>query len=507
MNLLLISIDSLRRDFLSTYLNRPRGFNYTVDTSNLDRFAKRATVFETHYAGSQFCMPTRREWLTGIKEFLWRPWGPIEPFDRTLPLAARENGSLTKLITDHYHYFQHGAHGYFEDFNGFDFIRGHEYDAWKTSPRTPDSDFRKRIKADDPHSLGFMNRAQYARNIDQFDFEDESDFFGPKVFSRTAEWLRENQAWDEWFCYVDSFDVHEPLHVPEPYASMYTDEDPQDIDLPVWPFWGDIESGQSSLTERELEFVRAQFAGKVTMVDKWFGRILDVLDDKGLWDNTVVIVTSDHGFSLGDHGWLGKLDTPLYDTIVQTPLMIHHPGSDRDRVSELTAAIDLYPTMMELVGAQVPENTHGQSLLPLLTDSTKMHREAALFGLWGGGINITDGQYTYHHPCDTDVPAYCHSTMQINARGAFHADEPNLDAESGSFLPYTDAPVWRYTAPSYNRHESPLLFDTEADPGQRENLAPNHDATVQQMQELLVKTLEGLSAPEHQYERLNLHPR
>ncbi|MFC7189962.1 sulfatase-like hydrolase/transferase [Halocatena marina] len=136
MNVLFVSIDSLRRDFLDTYQDDPWCIEYEVDTTNLDRFAERATVFNTHYAGSLPCMPARREWLTGTQEFLWRPWGPIEPFDTTLPEALRHADVMTKLITDHFHYFQHGSGGYFEDFNGFEFIRGHENDTWKTAPRS-----------------------------------------------------------------------------------------------------------------------------------------------------------------------------------------------------------------------------------------------------------------------------------------------------------------------------------------------------------------------------------
>ena len=80
-NVLFITIDSLRRDFLGAYEERPRILDYEVTTDNLDRFADRATVFDTHYAGSLPCMPQRREFLCGIKEFPWRPWGPVEPFD------------------------------------------------------------------------------------------------------------------------------------------------------------------------------------------------------------------------------------------------------------------------------------------------------------------------------------------------------------------------------------------------------------------------------------------
>ena len=177
-----------------------------VETDNLDRFAERAAVFDTHYAGSLPCMPARREWLTGTQEFLWRPWGPVEPFDRTLPEIARANGAWTQLITDHYHYFQHGSHGYYEDFNGFEFVRGHEFDAWRRTPREPAETLLDQVtmgsgppdehqSPPDPDNTGYMNRAQYARNVDGF--EDETDFFAPKVFSETAQWVRDGDEWDQ----------------------------------------------------------------------------------------------------------------------------------------------------------------------------------------------------------------------------------------------------------------------------------------------------------------------
>lgn len=323
---------------------------------------------------------TRREWLTGVQEFLWRSWGPIEPFDETIPRLARQADVVTQLVTDHYHYFQHGAHGYFEDFTGFDFIRGHEYDAWQTSPATPDERFLEQINATRPRNQQFLNRAVYARNVDEF--EDETDYFAHRVFSKARERIDAADEWDQWFTYVDSFDVHEPFHYPEPYASMYTDEDPNDVDLPVWPYYGRVDEGQSELSSRELDFVRSQFAGKVTMVDEQFGTVLDRLDENDLWDETVVIVTSDHGYFLGDHGWVGKNDPPVYDVLARTPLMIWHPDSPRmgERLSPLTSAVDLYATMLEALDADVPTDTHSRSLLPLLYDDDATHRDWAIYG-------------------------------------------------------------------------------------------------------------------------------
>ncbi|WP_435320875.1 sulfatase-like hydrolase/transferase [Haloarchaeobius sp. TZWSO28] len=507
MNVLLLSIDSLRRDFLGVYRDRPVCLDYSVATPNLDAFAERAAVFDTHYAGSLPCMPTRREWQAGVQEFLWRPWGPMEPFDTSLALAAREAGVLTYLVTDHYHYFEHGSHGYYEDFNGFEFVRGNENDTWRTTPRDPDSDFLSQLVSQpdhDPHSLEFNERTQYARNAAGFD--DESDFFAPQVFGAVENWLTDASEWDRWFCYVDSFDVHEPFHCPEPYASLYTDEDPRDPSLPLWPYYGRVDEGQSKLSDRELAFVRSQFAASVTMVDEWFGRVVDRLDETDAWDDTMVIVTSDHGFMLGEHGWIAKNQGPVYDIIANTPLLVWHPESPRmgDRVDALTSAIDLNATILEALGTPDASGPHSRSLMPLLRGETDAHRDWALYGYWGASVNITDGEYVYMHPCDPSARIDCHSTSMMNAYGYFTPPEPKPDAESGRFLPYTDTPVWRFSAGCYTQNEEPLLFDRRRDWVQECNLAGDDTETEVRMRDLLVTALDDLEAPDGQYDRLGL---
>ncbi|WP_101295814.1 sulfatase-like hydrolase/transferase [Halegenticoccus soli] len=508
MKLLFVSIDSLNRHFLDVY---DPNVDLDVETENLDRFAERSAVFDAHYAGSLPCMPARREWLTGTQEFLWRPWGPIEPFDTSVPRALRAEDVITELITDHYHYFQHGSGGYYEDFNGFEFIRGHEYDAWKTTPREPSSspihDQLGFAVPDDPSGFGYLNPVQYVRNADGFD--QERDSFAPKVFSETADWLRRNEKWDDWFLYVDSFDVHEPFHLPEPYASMYTDEDPRDPELTFWPPYGRTDRGESELSERELDFVRSQFAGKLTMTDRWFGRVLDVLDDRNLWEETVVVVTSDHGFYLGEHGWVGKpFEAPLYNVLAHTPLFIWHPDAARtgERIEALTAAVDLNATLLDVFGIVEESGPHSRSLLPLLDGEVDAVRDWALYGYWGSSVNVTDSKYTYLHPCNAEIGSFCHSTRMINPHSWFTPPKPRPDAASGEFLPYAEVPVWRYAAPSYARHSEPLLFDVEEDPWQEKRLTSDPDES-DRMCDLLVAALDELETPSHQYDRLNLASR
>jgi arylsulfatase A-like enzyme len=536
LNVIFLSIDSLRRDFLGAY-DQPYDWvsEMDVETDNFDRFANKAVTFDNHYVGSLPCMPTRREWQTGIQEFLWRPWGPIESYDQTLPQKVRSTDTLTELITDHFHLFQHGSKGYYEDYHGFEFIRGHEDDAWKTSPYEADSTLLSQVLYDvdsgefenewedesdedaprsgpsnvagDPFDLQeYRPRWSYVRNVD--DFQDEEDFFAPKVFKRTVEWLEDNQEWDSWFLRLDEFDVHEPFHVPEPYASMYTDEDPNDPNMPFWPYYGRIDKGQSELTDRQLDFVRAQFAGNVTMVDRWFGRMLDKLDEENLWDETIVIVTSDHGHFLGEHNWMGKPSCPDYNTLAQTPLLIWHPDSPHlgDRISELTSAVDIHSTITESLGVEPSDANHSKSLIPLLLGEQDHHRDWALYGWWGSSINVTDGEYTYMLPCQEDVPAEVYSTSQMDAWGWMTPPTAKKDAEAGKFLPYTDTPVWRFTAPPDLSMDEPMLFDLSTDPRQEENIAGIDTENEERMQSLLLEALNELKAPDTQYTRYGLEP-
>jgi len=506
MNVVFISIDSLSKHFLKAY-GQP--IELDVQTPNIDRLAEKALIFDNHYAGSLPCMPARREFFSGIQEFLWRPWGPMEPYDMPLARAARGAGTVTQLVTDHYHYFQHGSHGYYEDYNGFEFIRGHESDTWQTTPKKPDENFLRQLRISYPDDvMRYMNRADYARNVASFDIHNERDFFPARVFSTAARWLRANQVHDKWFLAVDSFDVHEPFHCPEPYASMYTDEDPRDPGLVIWPVYGRIDQGRSALTARQLAFVRSQFAGKITMVDRWLGEVLDALDRENLWESTMVIVTTDHGHYLGEHGWIGKPDAPFYNTLAQTPLMIWHPGNPNpgSRTNVLTSAVDLYATILDALEAQPTPHVHSRSLMPVVTGDQASHRDWTIYGYWGSSINISDGRHTYFQPCDRSMPAEAHSTMMVMMApwDWFQPPVAHVDAEGGRFLPFTDSPVWRYSIPSQWRHDAPMLFDVQDDPMQANDLAGTGDANEQRMRDLLVTVLDTMQAPRSQYRRLGL---
>ncbi len=500
MNVVLIVVDSLNRHFLPAY---DQSTEFDVQTPHIDELAQRGVRFDNHFVGSLPCMPARREMLTGIQEFLWRPWGPLEPFDNPLPRVAREHGYVTQLITDHFHYFQHGSHGYFTDFQGFEFIRGHEFDAWKTAPIQPNEDFIRQLLVDPEQSTtAFLNRIAYARN--SATIREEKEFMAPRVFQSAADWIVENHNQSKFFLMIDCFDVHEPFHVPSHYAHMYTDEDIHDPHLTIWPHYGQLtKDGPQYLTERQVAFVRSQYAAKITLVDTWLGRFLHQIEQYHLWDDTMIVLTTDHGHYLGEHGWMGKPNCLNYNVLTRIPLIIYHPEVSRggQTVSGLTATVDLYATIREVMGCPIEGTSHSRSLIPFLGNPQHTGAQWAVYGYFGQDLNITNGTYTYHMAPQPRSPLYLYSTAFMNATNWFRPVQVPQEVEVGHFLPYTNSPLWRYPVDVTTRSHAPQLFNIREDPMQDQNLAPLQTSTCSEMERLAQSALQELQGPRELWER------
>ena len=129
MKAIMIMYDSLNRKYLEPY-----GCSWTL-TPNFSRLAQRCVQFENCYAGSMPCMPARRELHTGRYNFLHRSWGPLEPFDDSMPEILKENGIYTHLISDHQHYWEDGGCTYHTRYSSWEISRGQEGDPWKADLR------------------------------------------------------------------------------------------------------------------------------------------------------------------------------------------------------------------------------------------------------------------------------------------------------------------------------------------------------------------------------------
>ncbi len=518
-NACIVLLDSLNRHMLGAYGGRE------FATPNLDRFAARhATTFTRHVTGSLPCMPARHDILCGALDFLWKPWGSIEVWEQPITRVLHHNGVVSHLSTDHPHMFETGGENYHTDFSAWEYVRGHEGDPWRTyedpswmgTPAMPARKggwfFSKQLGID-----GLDRAYDRSRTF----FRTETDYPGPRTMRDAQRFLLEaTPHHDRWFLFVDEFDPHEPFDTPEPWAGRYFDE-PWEGEWVVWPPYihGGITSG--AITEAEARHLRANYGAKLSMIDHWFGLVLDAIDERELWDHTALIVCTDHGHYLGDERdgkdiW-GKPAVPQFEPLGHTPLFIHWPGVEGGGVCDaLTTNVDIFATIADVFNARVEHRTHGRSLAPLLTGEASSVREWAVGGVWGNWVQITDGDLKYARgPVETNTPLSLWSnrwsTMPIHMQGVVGMPPPDQRAWLDT-MPDTDVPVLRQPfdagdrlpiwAMAKNAIDDHHLYDLSIDPDERENRTGERQEA--EMTEMLRTALTALDAPAEQLERLGI---
>jgi arylsulfatase A-like enzyme len=488
VNVLLILIDSLNRADLPAYGGD------AVATPNVDRLARHAWRFDNHFVGSLPCMPARREIFAGFKELLWRPWGSLEPFDARLPRIVQAAGHRTTIVTDHYHYWEEPANGYLQSFQQTELVRGHEWDNWR-GPVPAGEPLPAWVENIERWRPGAGRR--YYANVR--DFAGEEDFFPARTMRAAAARLRDLRA--PFFLQVESFDVHEPFHVPEPYRSMFGDPG-DDERFTLWPPYQDpdaLAGFMAATSAEELAFLRARYLAKVAMVDRWLGDVLDVLDARGLWDDTAVILTTDHGHDLGARGVFGK-QYPHWDSHARIPLFVWHPAfPGGGTVDSLTSTVDLFSTVAELAGADV-EARHGRSLVPLLAGG-EPGRDALLYGTFGQGVCCTDGEWTIFKSPAGDAPLYSYTSLLVESLDVRGLAEP-LAADR--FLPGVSLPQWQVPVTVRPLSRDDFLFHRPSDPGQTRNLWAEEPEQRERMLGVLRALIEREGAPPEQWARLGL---
>jgi arylsulfatase A-like enzyme len=542
-NVVVVLLDSLNRHMLGAY----GGTEF--DTPNLDRFARRASQFTNHVTGSLPCMPARHDILVGALDFLWKPWGSIELWEESITATLRRADVATMLVSDHPHLFETGGENYHVDFSGWNYVRGHEGDPWKTyadpsayGAPTLTADGRPLIHnaADGGwflrDQLGIADRSFGHRHYDDSRtwFRSEEDFPGPRTMAAATDWLRHaGAAHDRWMLFVDEFDPHEPFDTPEPWASMYDDDpltsDELAIGRLVWPPYLVGGTSTGKITERQARQIRNNYGAKLSMIDHHFGRLLDELDEQDLWDTTAVIVCTDHGHYLGDVRaagapgedatdiW-GKPAIPQFEPLGHTPLMIHWPGTSPRRIDALTTNVDINATIADAFRVQATHRTHGQSMVPLLTGSGEAIRDWAIGGVYGNWVQVTDGRRKYARAPTTDNTPLSMwsnrwSTMPAHKGLEDYMRFPKPDRRAAlDFMPGADVPVirqpfaagdtvpfWAGGARNVGRHH---LYDLDLDPDERENRRDEPGET--EMIELLRTALVDVEAPDEQLVRLGI---
>lgn len=234
-----------------------------------------------------------------------------------------------------------------------------------------------------------------------------------------------------------------------------------------------------------------------------------MMDKYDMWDDTMLIVSTDHGFLLGEHGWMGKNRMPTYSEIANIPCFVHdprNPSADGKRATHLTQTIDIAPTILDFFNLEIPSSMQG---VPLSLKPN--NRDGGLFGLHGGHINVTDGRYVYMRaPVDpNDRNLFNYTLMPTHIYSRFTPEElQDMElVEPLSFSKNCKVLKIRALGPSHNTYQHTLgdyLFDLKEDRGQEKNLLEANPKKVAEMQALMVKLMEQNDVPEEAYVRYGL---
>lgn len=481
MKAVLILMDTLRYDVLSLCGGDPKLL------PNFHRLASHTVQYTNHYAGSLPCMPARRELHTGRYNFLHRGWGPLEPYDDSMPELLKSHGIYSRLVSDHYHYWDDGGATYHTRYSSWEAVRGHESDPWKAylgDIAVPDFKFvwnKQGIRQN------YVNR-NYMKTFKSSSLA--------RTFDLGMEFIDDNHGFDQWFLQIESFTPHEPfVTYPEFRSKLPGPIVGKDSE------WGNMASEGDP--DRE-EDTRNDYRALLVECDHELGRFLDRMDQYDMWKDTMVILTSDHGTLLGEHGEWNKNRQPLYEEVVHTPFFVWDPRDERKNIqdSSLNRMIDVAPTLLDFFGIEIPENMLGQPL-------RKGACEGALFGYYGSYVCCTDGRYVYMRAAENaeNKPLKTYFLMPTELFHRFPADKmKNLELVPGR-ASTKDVPVLRMEAnmvmfPDFMYKYGTLLYDLSRDP--HENFPINDSKLENQMENLLIRLMEEADAPEEQFERLGL---
>ena len=255
------------------------------------------------------------------------------------------------------------------------------------------------------------------------------------------------------------------------------------------------------------------------MIDHWLGRVLDALDTTGSWNDTAVILCTDHGHYLGDRDvhdrdlW-GKPAVPVHRALGHIPMLVAWPGVEPRECGALTTSTDIHATIADMFGAEVKHAVHGRSLVPLLEGSVDRIRDWVLTGVWGREVQlVTENRRYTRGPTGANVPLSMWSnrwsTMPIASMPDVKMPMPDgravLDHMPGSTVPVIRQPFHEGDLLPFwamARSYETLLFDRYEDPHE------TTDRTGERMErdaaELLRTALVEVGAPDDHFERLGL---
>lgn len=330
-NVVLISIDSLRADHLGCY-GYPRPTSPTIDG-----LAAEGTLFEVVTSSSSWTLPAHAALFTGLPD-------SVHGVDRGNRKLRSEMRTLAEAL--------HAA-GY------------RTAGVWSCPLLDPRFGFGQGFDVYVSHlGSGGADGLQNEMPWDERDSQSHQIVTGPSTLERVDE-LLDSQATEPFFLFVHLWDVHYDYIPPAPYDTLFDPDYSGDVDGRDLTKY--LKFGLKDLSARDLNHLIALYDGEIAWTDQQVSHILHRLDAAGVAGNTVVVVTSDHGEELFDHGSFGH-KRKLFDESIRIPLVVRFPGHVPAgmRIPDPAQIVDIAPTILELADAEPLPEISGRSLLPRL---------------------------------------------------------------------------------------------------------------------------------------------
>ncbi|WP_171103425.1 choline-sulfatase [Ruegeria sp. HKCCD7255] len=404
-NILVIMADQLAPHFTGTYGHK------TAKTPHLDALAARGMRFDAAYCNSPLCAPSRYAFMSGQYISRIAAYDNASEFKASVPTFAHYLKSLgyRTCLSGKMHFVGPDQMHGFEDRVTTD-IYPADF-AWTPDWEAPDERIDKWY-----HNMQTVKESGLAHATFQIDYDDEVAFAAKRWLFDAARDKAQGQGAP--FAMVASFiHPHDPYVARPEWWNLYSDDD---IEMPAFlpaleeqdPFsrrlMDGIEASYVPLTDEEVRRARRAYLANVSYFDSKIGELVQTLEETGELDNTVVIVTADHGDMLGERGLWYKMN--FFEHSARVPLVVAGPDVAIGTVQNAVSLVDLLPTFIDLAGgdaSMLGEPIDGRSLVPLMRGEDDPIDEA--IGEYCAEmtgypvIMIRRGSLKYIH-CDSDPP-------------------------------------------------------------------------------------------------------
>jgi len=361
LNLIEIVVDTWSAHYIGAYGHG------NVETPSADALAAESTMFLDCYSEILPTVPVRRVLSTGRRAFpgllvdnpddpRFRGWHSLFVEDVTLSEQLRSVDYRTALVADNYHFWKPGKN-FGRGFDAVHWIRGQEQDRYATGPREGIDIARflhpSQLVQENAGLLCGLTTYLIARQ----QWKTEDDWPTARLFSQAADWLDQNVGDRQpFYLHIESYSPHEFWDPPEDYyqsmmRAAYSG--PRLIHPP---------DSTGVLSPAEIAHFRALYLGMVRFVDTRLGQFLSHVEELGLMENTIIVLTSDHGTFQGERGDVHKSEGLLRTQLTKVPLLVFDPRQSAKKIGGLVQHTDICPTLLDLLNVEIPGRITGRSL-------------------------------------------------------------------------------------------------------------------------------------------------